>query len=278
MIEQIREAARRVLTEGRVDVVIGYGQTAPGRAAHPLFVRTPAGADMLVWNEFCRANLVSCLTRREVKALGRAAVIVKGCDERALVMLEKEAQIERASVYVIGVACDRPEGVGQPKCAACETPAPRFADELIGEPAPARAGGAPARLEEFMRLPREERFAFWKSEFERCVKCYACRQACPLCYCERCIVDKNRPQAIETSATLRGNFAWNITRAFHLAARCVGCGECVSACPAGIELDLLNASLARAAQTEFGFKPGMDPDADLVAGSFSKDDKEDFIG
>ena len=29
-----------------------------------------------------------------------------------------------------------------------------------------------------------------------------------------CIVEKNRPTAIDTSATLKGNFAWHITRAF----------------------------------------------------------------
>ena len=66
-------------------------------------------------------------------------------------------------------------------------------------------------------------------------------------------------QAIDTSATLKGNFAWHITRAFHLAGRCVGCDECTRACPAGIDLRLLNLSLAQAAEEHFAFAPASIP-------------------
>jgi len=74
------------------------------------------------------------------------------------------------------------------------------------------------------------------------------------------VADKNRPVVIDTSATLKGNFAWHITRAFHLAGRCVQCGECSRACPAGIKLGLLNKTLARAADQCFGYRAGMDPE------------------
>lgn len=39
-----------------------------------------------------------------------------------------------------------------------------------------------------------ERFSFWEGEFSRCIKCYACRAACPMCWCRRCVVDNNQPQ------------------------------------------------------------------------------------
>ncbi len=77
-----------------------------------------------------------------------------------------------------------------------------------------------------MALSRGERMAFWVQEFERCVKCYACRQVCPMCYCERCMVDKNQPISIDPAPSTKGNFAWHIARAFHLAGRCIGCGAC----------------------------------------------------
>ena len=67
----------------------------------------------------------------------------------------------------------------------------------------------------------------------------------------------------------KGNFAWHITRAFHLAGRCVGCDECTRACPAGIDLRLLNLSLAKAAEENFGFRAGMDPDAEPIIGAYS---------
>jgi len=272
MTERLRQTARRLLEEGNVQVVIGYG------ASGPVFITRPEDADKLEWNDRCFANLTVYLTRKEVKALGKAALVVKGCDERALVVLEKESQIDRAALYVIGMACD---GLGAAKCVECQTHVPRFADEVIGtqaEPPAPRCAPEPNGLDRLMAKSPAERWAFWTAEFARCVKCYACRQVCPLCYCERCIADKNRPDAIDTSATPKGNFAWHITRAFHLAARCIGCGECTRACPAGIPLGLLNQALAQATEENFGYRPGMDREAEPVFGAWSPADKEDFIG
>ena len=122
-----------------------------------------------------------------------------------------------------------------------------------------RATAGMPELERLLEKPREERLAYWTAEFDRCLKCYACRQVCPMCYCERCLADKNRPQAIDTSPHRKGNFAWHLSRAIHLAGRCVGCDECTRACPAAIDLRLLNLALARAAETKFGYRAGMDP-------------------
>lgn len=279
MVHELRETCRKLLADGDVKVVLGYGQSDPDAPAYPIFVFDPAGVDALVWNEWCLPNLVTYLTRKDVRALGKTAVVVKGCDEKALVILEKESQIDRADVVVIGVACG---GVGRPvcvKCRTCDVHMPRFADVTVGtaENAASAADGRYAELEAFLAKSPEERLAHWKAEFSRCVKCYACRQACPLCYCEQCIVDKNRPTHIDTSAHLRGNFAWHITRAFHLAGRCVGCDECTRACPAGIDLRLLNLSCAKAAEDAFAYRAGMDREAEPVIGSYSRQDKEEFI-
>jgi ferredoxin len=269
-----------VLEEGSVQVVIGYGRHRPGSAAHPVFITRPEDVERLTWDSGCFSNLTAYLTRKEIKALGNAAVVVKGCDERALVVLEKEAQVERGSLHVIGMACN---GMGDPlapKCRKCQVRVPRFADEVIGEAGEMPASAGPPKadpLAALMALTPGERWAFWKSEFSRCVKCYACRQVCPLCYCERCIADKNRPTCIDTSASMKGNFAWHITRAFHLAARCIGCGECTRACPAAIPLGLLNRALAEAASGEFAYQPGMNPAAEPVFGAWAPSDKEDFI-
>ena len=267
--QRLRETCTRLLTEGTVHVVIGYG------AGGPVFIRRAEDVGKLVWNTDCQANLATYLKRKEIRRLGKAAVVVKGCDERGLVILEKESQVDRQTLRVIGMACD---GMGQPKCDTCEVHQPRFADEFIGEAAaPTPATQHAAALDALMQMSPAERMSWWAQEFERCVKCYACRQVCPLCYCERCIADKNRPVAIDTSATPKGNFAWHITRAFHLAGRCVGCGECARACPAGIPLGLLNLTLAHAAEKHFGYQAGMDPKAEPLIGSYALTDKEDFI-
>jgi len=277
MLTQLRQTCRRLLEEGTVQVVIGYGQT--GAATHPLFVTRPDDVEKLVWNDLCTANLTVYLKRKEIRALGRPAIVVKGCDERALVVLEQESQLDRSEIVVIGMACS---GMGRPRGRACETcdaRLPRFADHLIGEASGDHVSTDRryAELDVLMQKTPDERIAYWTAELSRCVKCYACRQACPLCYCERCLVDKNRPTTIDTSATLKGNFAWHIVRAFHLAGRCVGCDQCVRACPAGIDLRLLNLSMAKAAEENFAFRAGVDPAAEPILGTYSAQDQEGFI-
>jgi formate dehydrogenase subunit beta len=278
MLTQLHETCRRLLDEGAVKVVIGYGQTNGG-LPYPVFITRPEDVGRLVWNDGCTANLTVYLKRKEIQALGKPAIVVKGCDERALVVLEKESQIDRSQIVVIGMACS---GMGRPhqrQCQSCDVHLPRFADHLVGEAVnePVEASARYADLDALMAMSPAQRMAYWQGELARCVKCYACRQACPLCYCQRCVADKNRPTTIDTSATLKGNFAWQITRAFHLAGRCVSCGQCTRACPVGIDLTLLNLSAAKAAEGNFAFRAGMDLQAEPILGTYSDQDKESFI-
>jgi hypothetical protein len=167
---ELRDISSKLLREGTVKIVIGYG------AHGPVVVTRPEEADRLVWNNHCFSNLTTYLKRKEVKALGKAAVVVKPCDAKSLVVLEAESQLERKNVYVIGMAC---EGVGQPKCAHCTARMPRFADVSLGAaagPEP-QSKSSPDRFAALMALNPEERFAFWSEEFDRCVKCYACRRS-----------------------------------------------------------------------------------------------------
>jgi len=239
--EQMRSAAAQLLSSGAVSVVIGYDSHGA-----PSFARRAEDAERLCFNQQCTANLAVYLKRKEIRALGRIGLVAAPAILRALNVLETESQIDREQIVEIPVG----QSSGDPDFAA---------------------------LDSFLRLAPEERMAWWMAEFERCVRCYACRAVCPMCYCERCIAEKNRPQAISPSATLEGNFAWHIARAFHQAGRCVGCGECTRACPAGINLSLLNATLARAAMQQFHYRAGAERGAEPLIGRYSLNDKEDFI-
>jgi len=281
MQEELRQTCRRLLADGSVQVVIGYGQAARDDLVAPVFITRPEDVDQLVWSDQCFANLAKYLLRKEITALGKAAICVKGCDQRALLVLEKESQIDRSQIIVIGLACD---GVGHPrqtKCESCDVHTPRQADIVIGQPSANEPSATSDRryadIEAFLKKTPQERMAYWRAELSRCVKCYACRQVCPMCYCRQCIADKNRPVVISASATLKGNFGWHITRAFHLAGRCIGCDECTRACSAGIDLRLLNLSLAKAAEEKFGFRAGVDPAAEPIIGAYSQQDREEFI-
>ena len=275
---ELRAKAKELLASKQVDIVIGYGPTETGEIG-AVFVTDPDRTDSLVWNEQCTTNLTTYLKRKELKKLGKAAIVVKGCDAKALAVLELENQLDRDHVFVIGMACSgtQIQGEIQDKCRSCDVQTPPHCDIVIGEPVSVMPAERYAKLEKLMAMSVEERFDYWKRELVRCIKCYACRQNCPMCYCEVCVADKNRPVRIDTSATLKGNLAWNILRAFHLAGRCVGCSACSSACPVGIDLDLLNLSLAKVAEEQFGFRAGMPQNDELLIGTFSPNDPEEFI-
>jgi L-lactate utilization protein LutB len=166
-----------------------------------------------------------------------------------------------------------------PRCVDCTRREPSHCDYLVGEaPPPAEGGrGLDARVADVERMTLAERWAFWTAEFERCVRCYACRQACPVCFCERCVADKSMPQWIESSPHGRGNMAWHLTRALHQAGRCTGCSECERACPAGIPLSLLNRKLQQVVSARFGATASDDPSAPAPVGAFTLDDPQEFI-
>jgi ferredoxin len=281
--EQLQAKAKELLTEKKVDVVIGYGLTETGTIG-AVFVTNPEQTDKLLWNDCCTANLTVYLKRQEIKKFGKPAVVVKGCDAKALAVLEVEKQINLSEMSVIGVECygvQERGGEQQEKCKSCEVHQPPHCGTVIeadSKPAaPPEVADKYARLEKIMAMSASERFEYWKSEFSRCIKCYACRQNCPMCYCSVCAADKNRPVRIDTSSTLKGNFAWNILRAFHLAGRCVGCAACSSSCPAGIDLDLLNLTLSKTAKEQFNYIPGAERNTEPLIGTFSPEDSEGFI-
>ena len=82
MLNELHQTCRRLLADGTVQVVIGYGCAPNGGGAYPIFITRPEDVDQLVWNDQCFANLATYLTHNDVLALGKIAVCVKGCDER----------------------------------------------------------------------------------------------------------------------------------------------------------------------------------------------------
>ncbi|MCX7959380.1 MAG: 4Fe-4S dicluster domain-containing protein [Deltaproteobacteria bacterium] len=278
--------AKNIFENKKADIIIGYTKATSEGRTRPVVIRNSEEVSNLVLNSSCLNNLATYLTRRENKGR-KVAIVAKGCDIKAIVQLIAESQIKRENVYIIGVRCNGVkrgfEGEDSKKiaekCLTCNVKTPHLSDEIAdmnddGLSGKDEKGELIAKID---AMTAEERFSFWEEQFKKCIKCYACRQACPLCYCERCIADKSMPRWIETSPTGRGNFAWNIVRAFHLSGRCIGCNECERVCPAGIPLSLLNRKMAMVAKTEFGYESGMNPEAPTLIGTYDLKDKEEFI-
>jgi ferredoxin len=149
-------------------------------------------------------------------------------------------------------------------------------DAVLGPPLTtvAPTPGVAPLLDEMERWSAPERAAFWMAQFEKCERCYACRQACPLCYCQTCLSEQLDPAwqsiAIETDEKM----FFHAMRAYHLAGRCTGCDACSTACPVGVPLYLLNQKIARELARMFdGYTSGLDPAAELPLSAFRKDEQ-----
>jgi coenzyme F420-reducing hydrogenase delta subunit/ferredoxin len=285
----LQKAATEALSRNRADVVIGYGPGTLASQTIPVFVTDAADCDKLVWGQECRNNLASyvgsALDEHE-----RVAVVAKTCDLGGLSGLIREGQIRRDQLLVIGVQCpgviDGSELAS--KCLSCSGDPHPICDLVVSvdgvhescqDPAAAALDTPDARDEQIAHLealPHDERWRYWQRQFSRCLRCYACRAACPMCYCSTCISDKHRPQWVPTSIDNAGNSTWNIIRAVHLAGRCSGCDECARACPADIRLDLINRKLALEVERQYG-KIGLDPEEKSALVDFRMEDSEEFI-
>lgn len=281
---QLRDLARQLLENKEVGVVVGYAKGSLGETTTPTFITKPEDADNLVFNERCVNNLSVYLTNKLVTKFGKVGIVAKGCDVKSIVGLIQENQVKREDVVIIGVVCNGVSVNGrlEAKCHACTVRVPHLYDHLIGDAKAIQqpVAAADPRDEEIARLERLtplQRWNYWMAQFERCIRCYACRAVCPLCYCDPCITDKSRPQWIPTSAHPQGNLAWNIVRAMHLAGRCIGCDECARVCPVKIRLDLINRKLATTVKEAFGYEPGFDLTVSPPLTTFRPDDKGEFI-
>jgi ferredoxin len=289
----IRAEAGRLLADGSVSAVIGYKAGRRQGTAMPTVITDAARAEELVFSPGCQNNLALYLTKakKEVKKTGRVAIIAKGCDLRALAGLMAENQLQRENLHIMGVACagvyganaDRTLPLSEAsiarKCRECKVHLPTGVDFIAGD-LPQLPQLAPLEGEELARLeamtPRE-RWAFWKEQFSRCIRCLACRQVCPFCFCEQCLCDRNRPQGIESSPRPAGNMGWHIVRAMHLTGRCGGCAECERACPMDIPLNLLNRKMAEEMKELYGYEAGMAPQEKGPLNSYKEDDDQSFI-
>jgi ferredoxin len=232
----------------------------------------------------------------------KVGVVVKGCDSRSAVQQLAEKLIRREEVVLIGFPCkgvvdarkiasalgrepgtatgaaadgdtvrvtlpgrtlDLPlREVLAGKCACCTHPNAVLYDHFVGEPVPGREDDGFTDLEAFERMSLEERYSFWQKEMSRCIRCYACRNACPLCICrDHCVATSRDPHWLTQADSLRDKLFFQLIHALHLAGRCTGCGECQRACPVGIPVGLFKRGMERAAHRLFGFSGGLDPEA-----------------
>ena len=279
--EMLRDHAAKLLKGQQVGCVIGY-EVGPRGKTRPVFIHSAEEAERLVWNDHCTHNLVRYVKEQLAQTKSKVAVVVKPCDSKAVNVMLAENGFERDQLHVIGMACggvfEEPGANGdhsvlQDRCVSCELSEPVLYDELIGEPEKRSHGsgraGSGIDFSWLADASPQQRMDFWLRQFDRCIRCYACRQACPMCDCPTCLFEREDSLWIGSRADTEEKRTFHLGRAYHLAGRCVGCNECERVCPMDIPISLLNQCLAKEMETEYqhhaGFEPVLSPLTTILA-------------
>ncbi len=279
--DMLVEKAVSLLENGTVSAVLGWAKGEFGYDITPaVFESVEELKEKFIYNDFCGANLSKYLVAKAAKAESKILVFLKPCDTYSFNQLLTEHRFDREKVYAVGVQCDgmvdidkiksivgdgissidcegndiivqslyeetpvvvSKESVLLERCQNCKSKKHVAYDELLGKDGEVLESNRFDEVEKLEKMTADERFAFWQNELSKCIRCNACRDACPACTCEKCVFD-NPKSGVENKSPANSfeEKLFHIIRAYHVAGRCTDCGECSRVCPQNIPLHLLN--------------------------------------
>jgi len=315
MEQKLKNEAKALLEQGKVDYIVGFEPGSLKFTTTPLITKDKNDVDRLVINPFIVNNLANFLTElkgrvgivakgcdsRSIVSLiqdnkvARESVVILGVPCIGIIDLSKVEKligkdrdeldgISRKGDKVVVTADDKRSEfpiteVLFGNCLGCELPTPQEYDILLGEPTLPVAGrlASQEKIDQLKGMTPEQRWEFWKNEFNRCIRCYACRNICPACFCQRCFVEETEPQWLMPVPRWQDNLMFQVIRNIHVAGRCTDCGECERACPVSIPLRSLTKEMYDLVGELFHFKAGMDKDALPLMTHYEQEEAEDFI-
>ncbi len=275
---ELKNKAKQLLQNKTVDRVAGF---CAGEFAYDpspcVFYSAEEIEENMIYDCFCSPNFSKFLVK-ETKKPGRIAVFMKPCDTYSLNQLITEHKIDKDKIYIAGIGCDgmvdvfklrnktgsailkascdngaltvkTPDGdmtfafdeVLAERCLVCKSKKHVYYDELLCEPSFETDTGRFDKVEQIEKMSADARYEFFRSELSKCIRCNACRDACPACTCETCVFGESSSGAeSRENANEFEEKLFHIIRAYHVAGRCTDCGECSRVCPQRIPLHLLN--------------------------------------
>jgi formate dehydrogenase (coenzyme F420) beta subunit len=278
--DRLKKESLRLLQTGEVTVALAYGKGFDEKHPMPFAAKSIADVENIVFNEYCTYNLARYLMRYPGGT--KIAIAVKAADSRAVVQLMQEEKVKREDLVIMGIPVlgmknqKTDEVIDERTIGGMVNPV--LFDILLGEEIHGVKSTSPYNiLAELEAMDKEARWTFWKTQFDKCIRCYACRKACPMCYCDPCFVDIAKPRWADKSPQAHGNLMYHLTRFYHLAGRCIDCGECTRACPVDIPLYLFHKMVAKECEEMFKQAAGMKIEDKPVMVDFRVEDSDKIL-
>jgi ferredoxin len=247
----MKQTVKEWLDKGAVDVFLGYKKEKGHCLPHCFVKERLEEVDDLVEGPD-RYPLEKTATRLAIAhpelTIGLAA---RACTSRALNVLSIFNQVPKDRIRLLAQNCCPSPLSRQAHCSHLNAPVPK--------PYKLKAGIDKTMTErQVAALEPAERLNRWMYEFEKCIKCLGCRDICPVCFCTECSLQN---EALVVPGSLPPEVPiFHLTRAVHMAGRCIDCGLCEEACPMDIPLRLLYAKVNRIVQELFDYETGIATD------------------
>lgn len=238
MEDKLREKVKKILKEKEVDGFLGLRLNL--NHPQPYLFTDIEELEYLSLTEVKYPWVKIYLKIKNFYQDKKFALLVRGCDERHLLELHKNKQININEVLLIGINCS----LELAKKCECEKPYVRIAKIVFGD-----------KLEpEEIKISENKEISYWLEKFSRCIKCYGCRYICPMCFCNSCSLEED---LLVKRGYLPVDYPlFHLVRAYHLAGRCIECGLCEETCPSEIPLRKLYGNISKKFSEIFGYKPG----------------------
>jgi len=239
------------LEKGTIDIFIGYKTINEHTIPHCFTKSNLDEVDELVVGpmRYPLEGIATDIAADQPDA--KIGLLVRDCNTRALNVLYIWNQLDRDHIKTITVNC-------------CPSRLKQHGDCSYLEPEKAGAYKKQVGLDSNMdtsdleAFGQEERLGRWMYEFQKCIKCYGCRNICPVCFCKECSLE--HPDLVGPGKLPPDVPIFHLVRAVHMAGRCIDCGLCEDACPVDIPLRLLYRKVNEIVLDVFDYDTGTHPD------------------